>query len=150
MPFIPVNLNDAQEPKAVPAGRYDVTISSAEEKVSSKGKPMIRAVLEVEGDYNAQPIFHYIMLPEPGQDKEELDRNMIGLKRFMKAFKIPVNPAGIDTDLLTMEMPSHSANLELKVEEYEGTVSNKLVIPRIKDDDVGTAGRGSPPKAKKA
>ncbi len=150
MPFIPVNLNDAQEAKAVPAGRYDVTISSAEEKVSAKDKPMIRAVLEIEGDHNAPPVFHYIMLPLPDQNKEELDRNMIGLRRFMKAFKIPVNPAGIDTDLLVMEMPGHSANLELKTEEYEGTVSNKLVIPRIKDDDTGTAGRGSPPKGKKS
>lgn len=150
MPFIPVNLNNAQEAKAVAAGRYDVTISSAEEKASKAGKPMIRTVLEVDGDHNAQPIFHYIMLPEPGQDKEELDRNMIGLRRFMKAFKIPINPEGIDTDLLVMEMPGHSANLELKVEEYEGTVSNKLVIPRIKDDDTSMAGRGSPPKSKKA
>lgn len=149
MPFIPVNLNDAKEPQPAPNGRYDITISSVEEKLSKKGDPMLRVVSELPTELNAPPIFTYIMLPDPSQDKEVLDRNMLGLKRFMKAFKVPIDPAGIDTDKLVLELPGYSANLEVTNEVYQetGAVSNQLKIPRIQED---SAGRGSPPKARKA
>lgn len=151
MPFIPVNLNEAKEPQPAPNGRYDVTISSVEQKLSKNGDPMLRVVSELPTDLNAPPIFTYVMLPDPSQDKEVLDRNMLGLKRFLKAFKVPIDSAGIDTDKLEMELPGYTANLEITNEVYQvtGAVSNQLKIPRIQDDGA-SAGRGSPPKARKA
>lgn len=150
MPLIPVNLNDAQESKPVPNGRYDVQIVGCEAKVSKKGDPMLRVMSTVQGDHDAPPIFTYLMLPDVGQEEEVLKRNMLGLRRFMQCFKIPVNPEGIDTDLLQTEMVGKEANVEVTQEVYQetGAVSNQLKIPRLKDDG-GGAGRGSPPARKR-
>ena len=96
MPFININLDDAQESKPVPLGRYDVVIDSCEEVPTKKdpSKTQFKMVLKIEGHDDAAPIFHYLGIPT------EKDFKLLLFKRFLKAFKVGYSPEGFDPETL--------------------------------------------------
>jgi len=145
MPFIEYDPNSYPEDQPVPAGRYDVTIVASDNTMSKKEKPMFKIRLEINDHDEAAPVFMYLSQPYPGCDR------IIGqqFNRFCDLFKLNVS-GGFDPDLLAAEMPGHSANCELNQEEYEGNISNKLVLPKVSAYTTVSAGRGSPPGRKTA
>src|ERR1035437_9654342 len=139
MPFIPTDFSGAVEPKPVPLGRYDVVISSAEDTLTKGGdgkeqKPQIKCMLLIEGHDDAPAIFHYIGTPSVN-DKDGGKFQTLLFKRFMAAFKQPLDENGIDTEALAMSLPGSRANLELKQQVYNEMISNVLVIPALKADE---------------
>lgn len=150
MPFINMNINDAQEAKPVPAGRYDLTIAACEVKLTKEHqRPQFRAQISIDGHDDAPNIFEYVAIPSPDDDAKAQSFKALLLKRFCSLFKVTVSDAGFDPEDLALQMVGATANCELKQEEYEGNVSNKLVIPRLSEEK-GAAGRGAPPKRRTA
>jgi hypothetical protein len=150
MPFIPLNLDDAKEARPVPAGRYDLVITSCEETLTKeKQKPQFKMALQIEGHDDAPPVYHYQGIPSESDETQAQQFKMLLLKRFLKLFKVPYSADGFDTDKLAMELVGARANVELQLgEPYNGNVSNVLVVPKLKDEE--GPGRGKPPARKAA
>ncbi|HEX6826448.1 MAG TPA: hypothetical protein VF077_09050 [Nitrospiraceae bacterium] len=150
MSFININLNQAEEAKPVVAGFYDLTIAAAEKKFTKENKPQFRVQIAIDGHDDAPNVFEYVPSPDPDldTDKKSLDFKVLLLARFCRLFKIPVSDEGYNPDDLVQQMVGCTARAELKVEEYEGNLSNKLVVPRLTEEKgvAGAAGKGSPPK----
>ena len=142
MPFIDYDPNAYQEPKPVPNGRYDLTIAAVEKKVSKNNNPGFNIRMEIGGHDDAPQVFHWLSIPYPGCEQ------MVGLSfnRFLALFKTPVS-GGFDDDALAVELVGKTASAELVQEEYQGNISNKLVVPRLSSEGPGKA---KPPSAKKA
>lgn len=150
MGFIPVNINTAEEAKPVASGRYDVTIAAAEVKLTKESqKPQFRVQIAIDGHDDAPNVFEYVAIPTPEDDPKAQSFKALLLKRFCRLFNISVSDQGFDPDDLAMQMVGATASCELRQEEYEGNLSNKLVIPRLSEEK-GAAGRGSPPKRRAA
>lgn len=147
MSFIPMNINDAQEAKPVPAGIYDLVISKAE-VVPVKGKEGVeqfKITFEIDGHDEAAPVANWMGLPEDPRDFKALN-----LKRLGRVFGINFPADGFDPHLIVLEMPGKRGKCELAQEEYEGRVNNKIVLPRLPDEGTSNAGRGAPPKRRAA
>lgn len=146
MPFIPMNLDETQEAKPVPQGRYDVTIDSCEEVPTKKdpSKTQFKLLIKIDGHDDAPPIFHYQGIPT------ENDFKALLLKRFLKMFGVSYDPAGFDTEDLAMKLiGARASNAEVRQKEYEGTISNELVVPPLKGEEGpqhAGKGAGKPPK----
>jgi len=145
MPFIPLNLDDAQESKPVPLGRYDVVVASCEEVPTKKdpSKTQFKMMLTIDGHEDAAPIFHYQGIPT------ENDFKALLMRRFLTLFGVKYDPAGFDPELLAMELIGARAKVELRTKEYEGTINNEMIIPPLKGEEGpqnAGKGAGKPPK----
>lgn len=146
MTFITVDTTAAQEPKPVAMGRYDLTIASCEEALSKeKQNPMFKCRVNIDGHDDAPSILHTVMIPQTSEDVKGFQGLMF--KRFMTTFGVKLDPAGIDTEKIAMELiGARATGVEVVQQEYEGNVSNKINLPRLKDEAAASKGRGSPPK----
>jgi len=152
MSFIPMNLNDAVEAKPVAHGKYDLVISAAElTKTKEKQKDQFRVQIAIEGHDDAPNIFEYVQIPDMDDDQKARDFKALLLRRFLTLFGVKIDPAGFDPEALAMELVGARCNAEVKQEEYNGNISNKLVVPRLKaEESPSNAGRGTPPKRRAA
>lgn len=151
MPFIPVNVNDAAEAKPVPAGKYDLTILSCDEVLTrEKQKPQYKIALQINGHDDAPPLNHFVGLPADGDEPRAMEFKVLLLKRFLTMFGLKVGNDGFDTTALAMEMVGATARGEVGLSEPDdaGTVYNRLVVPKLKDEGtsgmVAGAGRTAP------
>lgn len=155
MAFIPVNLDEAQEAKPASIGRYNLTVTNAEERVSGEnskrpGSPQFLVNLGFVDEPNVPNISHWISLPH--EDDEPRGRNfkMLLLRRFLEQFNISYDPAGIDTEKMVNDMLGATANCEVGLSEpnpkRDGEVTNTLILPKLREE---TAGRGVPPARNK-
>lgn len=82
-----LDLENVPELVAVPEGEYEVRIMEAGEHISkSSGMPMIKVVLEIVGQPNAETIYHYITLPQPDDDERKRNNKRRRIKEFLLAF----------------------------------------------------------------
>lgn len=131
MSFIPVDVTGTQEPKAVSNGRYDLSISSAEETLSrEKKKPMVVVYINIEGHADAPNVRHNISLPAEGDEAKSREFKMLLLKRFLNLFKIPYDKNGFNVEDF---VGARADNAELKLTEVDekGNQYNELVLPRM-------------------
>lgn len=143
MTFIPANLDDVQEQKPAPTGNYELQITAAQntesgEKSKRPGSPMIKVTLGfTDPEINAPVITHFLSLPYDGDENAAF--KLLMLKRFMAAFGMEWNSAGIDTEALVFDMIGRSAVLEVGHTEPNdnGDYFNTLKIPRLRDEVVG-------------
>lgn len=144
---IPVNLDEVQESRPVPTGKYDLTISTVEEAKSKNGFAQLVVSVGIDGHDDAPNVTHYISLPTPGDDKAQA--KALFLARFLSAFNISHDASGFDTD----EFPGSKATLELTLSEPDanGRVYNRITLPYLKDEPAkgNVAGRRSPPPPKR-
>lgn len=149
MTFIPVNFDDAVEPKPAPAGRYNLQILECkvtESGANSKnpGRPQFKVVIGFQDEPNTPNIQHYISLPHPDDEPSSANFKALLLKRFLTLFKIPFDRSGVDTDKLAMEMVGATANAEVRLGEPNdnGDTFNQLVTPKIREEETKpTSGR---------
>jgi len=143
---IPLNLNDVQESRPVPAGRYNLVVASAEEAVSQKGAPQIKVSIGIEGHETAPNVSHYISLPAPGDEPAKANFKGLLLKRFLVAFKIPFNAEGFDVQ--DFAGSAAAADLTLSEPDDSGNIYNRLQLPRLASEGDAPVGKGSgkPPK----
>lgn len=151
MTFIPVNLDDAVEPKPVPNGRYQLQITGAEvtetgSQSKRPGSPQFRVSIGFVGDVNAPNITHFISLPHEDDEAKTANFKALNLKRFLHLFRVPYSSQGIDLHKMAMDMVGATAEAEVTQDtpDDKGNVYNRLVVPRLKDE--ASDGRGAPPR----
>ena len=154
MTFVPVNFDEAVEPKAAPGGRYDLQIVSCEltktgEKSKNPGSPQYRVGIGFTGQAEIPNLSHYVSLPAEGDAKSSFDFKALLLKRFLEQFSIPYDKTGIDQEKLAMEMVGCSANAEVQLTEPNdsGAVYNRLVVPKLRGEP--EAGRAPAPSRRR-
>ncbi len=142
MTFIPANFDEAVEPQPVAAGRYnlqitacDVTKTGPNSKVP--GSPQFKVSIALMDEPNAPNITQFISLPNEQDEPKSANFKVLLLKRFLVLFNIPFDPHGIDTEQMAMEMPGATANAEVQLSDPDdnGNVYNRLVVPRIREED---------------
>jgi len=149
MPFIPMDLNETQESRPVPSGKYDVVIATCEEtKTKAEGRPQFKMSLAIEGQPTAPNCTHYASIPSEGDDPDKAKFKALLLKRLMALFGVPIDPKGIDTEKLAMAFVGKRASAELSMTEPDdsGNVYNRLMVPRLKAEGEVSKGKFAPPK----
>ena len=73
---------------------------------------MLACIFEILNEDDTQPIFHYIMLPAPGDDESEVNRKLRRLTLFLQALE-----ADISEDIETETLVGQTCFAILKEEE---------------------------------
>lgn len=148
MAKIGINLNEVQESRPVPAGRYGLTIATAEVTKSKAGKDQIVASIGIDGHTDSPNINQYISLPNGDDEPSKAQFKALMVKRFLSAFGIPGGADGFDTD----DFFGAQADLEVGLSEPNdnGDVYNRIVLPKLKDEGggapTGKVATAKPPK----
>lgn len=148
MPLIPVDVGGAKERKAVPNGRYDLTILSCEEGESrQQKKPQLIIFVSIDAHPDAPAIRTTLPLIAAGDPEKTAEFKKLLVARFLEAFKIPHGPQGYDTD----DFPGSKATLEVKLGEANeaGDQYNEMVIPKMKGGESAVGAKpqvAKPPK----
>lgn len=129
MPLISIPLGDDWEDKAVPDGEYDLVIEDANEKTSKAGSEMVEVRIAIQdGDYpNSAAVWEYLVFPKEDDEERTKRLQMRNLVRFLTVFGIPFEADGFNSE----DLIGATGRCMLKQEEYEGNVSNKLVLPAV-------------------
>ena len=106
--------------KPIPVGDHRVRIASAEEQTSSKGRPMVKLVLDVSGHNGT--IWHYIVFMA---DNAKLTNQKLG--ELWNSFGIPQG------DLNIANWVGKVGAARVKHEDYEGQPSPKVAFFISKD-----------------
>ena len=84
-----LDLDNVPELSAVAEGEYEVRIIDAGDHVSkTSGQNMIRLVLEIQGEPDAETIYHYITLPQFDDDERKKNGKLRRIKEFLAAFNL--------------------------------------------------------------
>ena len=144
MSFIDVNFDEAVEPQPVSAGRYNLQITQCEVAKTGPnskvpGSPQFKVSIALSDEPNAPNITQFISLPNEQDEAKSANFKVLLLKRFLVLFKIPFDPRGIDTERMAMDMVGSTANAEVQLSEPDdnGNVYNRLVVPRIQEENEG-------------
>lgn len=82
-----LDLDNVPELSAVAEGEYEVRILDAGDHVSkTSGQNMIRLVLEIQGEPDAETIYHYVTLPQFDDDERRKNGKLRRIKEFLSAF----------------------------------------------------------------
>jgi hypothetical protein len=141
MTFIPVNFDDAQEPKPAAAGQYMLQIVKAEvaetgPQSKHPGSPQLKISIGFVDEPNTPNIMQFISLPNEHDDANSASYKALLLKRFLVHFKIPFDSAGIDTEKVCMEAIGCKASTEVSLDTptESGDVYNRIKIPKLRDE----------------
>lgn len=126
--FIPLDdMGKVSEPRTMSEGTYDLVIKKATHTTSKKGKPIIQVLIEFDGEPNAATLFHTISLPTPDDDDKARDFKKLLIARFAQVFDIDCS-RGLNTE----DFPGATGSCRVAEKEYEGLISNQLVLPTMK------------------
>ena len=85
-----LDLDNVPELVVVPEGEYELRIVEASDHISkTTGQNMVRLVLVVESEPNAENIYHYISLPQVEDDERKRNSKLRRIKDFLTAFGLP-------------------------------------------------------------
>lgn len=151
MPFISINVNEAQEQRPAPIGRYEVQITGAVvgqtgESSKNPGCPTIRVSLGfTDLELNAPNFSHFITLPNENDDEGASKFKTLLLARFLSVFSIHVGDEGFDVDSLAQEMVGNIATIDVGLTKPNdsGDVYNQMNLPRLREETTG--GRNKAP-----
>ncbi len=132
--FIGMNLGDIQEAKPVPAGRYDLVISTAEFNAAKGDKGAnIKVSLGVEGHDTSPNVTHFISIPKPDDDPQKAHFKQLMLKRFLTQFEVPYDTT---TGFNVEDMPGcrASAMLTLSEPDENNNIYNRLQLEKLKTE----------------
>lgn len=142
MTFIPANFDEAVEPQPVGAGRYNLQITEAtvaKTGPNSKvpGSPQFKVSIALMDEPNAPNITQFISLPNEQDEPKSANFKVLLLKRFLVLFNVPFDNSGIDTERMAMDMVGATANAEVQLSEPDdnGNVYNRLVVPRMRNEE---------------
>lgn len=142
MTFIPVNFDEAVEPKPVPKGRYDLQITECNvtktgEKSKNPGRDQYKVSIAILGHEHAPNITQFISLPHEDDEAGSARFKALLLKRFLVAFGVRFDSNGIDVENTAMEMVGCTANgieVDLSEPDDNGNIYNRVVVPRLRDE----------------
>lgn len=152
MTYIALNVNDAEEQRPAPKGKYElqitgVVVGQTGEQSKNPGCPTYKVSLGfTDLSLNAPNISHWVTLFNENDSAESTAFKKLLFKRFLSAFNVYVSDEGFDVDQLAMELVGQTANLEvgLSPPNDNGDVYNNVVFPKLKEEQVG--GKGTPPR----
>ena len=141
MPVIRTNLGDVHEPKPVPPGRYNLTISEAE---INDEKKYIRVSIGIDDHLDAPNITHFISLEKDEDEEGKAAFKRLMAKRFLVAFGIPHDDNGYNTD----DFAGCQAEVEVTLSEPDDAnrVFNRLNLDRLSDEVQQPKKAAPPPK----
>lgn len=85
-----LDLDNVPELVVVPEGEYELRIVEAGDHISkTTSQNMVRLVLVVESEPNAENIYHYISLPQVDDDERKRNSKLRRIKDFLAAFGLP-------------------------------------------------------------
>lgn len=85
-----LDLDNVPELVVVPEGEYELRIVEAGDHISkTTGQNMVRLVLVVESEPNAENIYHYISLPQVEDDERKRNGKLRRIRDFLAAFGLP-------------------------------------------------------------
>jgi hypothetical protein len=124
-----VNYDEIKEQQPVAEGEYTLVISDVREKLDNDTQDLkgLLVICEIEGNDEAANVLHNLSFPLQSDDLEKIKNKMLFMKRFLTHFSIPFNN-GIDLDTFV----GKRAKCNLVLEDYQGTISNKIKLPNIK------------------
>ena len=132
--FININLGNTVEPKPVPAGRYGLTISTAEFRSE---KNDIECSIGIDDHLESPNIRHFISLPKKDDDAAKASYKQLMLKRFLIQFNIPFN----DTEGFEVaDFPGCHAEAQVSLTDPSDSkdgksVYNRLELDRLPDEE---------------
>lgn len=134
MSFIEIPLEGTMEEQTVPENTYSVRVESADEKTNNEtGRFSIMCIIRVEDPPEDNPnpatIFHFLNIPNNGDEKKAVDFMMLEIKRFLVAFDVPFEGNGFNPE----DIPGSTAELLVTEGEYEGQPKNELRLPAIEE-----------------
>lgn len=90
--FLNMDVNDAQEYKAVAEGEYQLRVMAAEIKTSKKtGGDYIGVKCQIMGDDPfTKDINHTLMIPTAQDDVKQANNRKLAIRNFMQAFDVEV------------------------------------------------------------
>lgn len=111
---IALDVTQAKEFEAVPAGYYSVVVQKVEPRTSQAGNPCLSLDLQItEGEYAGRHLFYILPLVKEADWR---------VKSLLEAAGVPYGPDGFDSDdLLGRELV-----VKVRVEVYEGTETNRI------------------------
>lgn len=130
MSFIPMDadLDAVVENQPVAEGEYNLVIDKVTEKLNDSGEVKnLLVICQIVGNPDAANIMHNVSLPQPDDDETKKKNKLLFMKRFLTLFNIPF-AGGLDL----AQFPGKQAKAYLTVEDYQGTISNKIKLPIIK------------------
>lgn len=124
-------LGDIAEQPLAPEGTYDLCIIDA--KLQQKDdKNSIMCILQVENaDKDYANIFHYVGLPNSGDDADKAKAKNLFAKRFFVQFSVPVEAGGFEIETL---VGCRATDVKVTQGEWEGRMGNNLQIDRIPEE----------------
>lgn len=148
MTFIPVNLDEAQEAKPAPEGRYELQITACKEAKTGPnskrpGSPQFLVSLGFVDQPNTPNITHFVSLPNEDDEPSAMNFKMLLLRRFLTLFNVPYDTAGIDTEKMAMDMVGATAQVDVTLSEPNdnGDVFNGIKVPKLREEAGQGAGR---------
>lgn len=89
MSLLGYDLNDVPDLQLLEEGEHELRIVKTEDKVSSKGTPMIAVQFEAVNEPNAATIFEYFTLPLEEDDERTRNNKLRRVKNMAICFSIP-------------------------------------------------------------
>lgn len=139
MPFIDLNLGeDIQERECAPTAEYDLVVTSAEIKEKIYDNDVKGAVVvivhDIEGtEESYRSVYHYLSLPNPGDDRDKAYNKKAGIKRYLLAADVPFETGGFSAE--DIQGAHFRCKLDLEVDENgKYPPQNRLNLPSIPKD----------------
>ena len=119
------DINEVKDPETVPEGMYDLAVEKVIEKKDDNGDLKgLSLILDIVGNIDAAPVFHYLSLPVADDEEDKATFKLRFLKKFLETFDVPFDKKGFDEATLM----GASARCQLVLDEYNGQVSNKIKL----------------------
>ncbi len=115
----------------LPPGIYDFFCEKIEKKLPkpkadgtvSQGYSIVAGLKVKDGPHEGRNITTYIWIStDPTQSKEDRERNLTGIKRFLLAFGVPITPQGANP----LDAVGKVAKALVKADVYEGRETSRV------------------------
>lgn len=128
--FISANLGGVNEPQPIAEGRNLLRVVNVQSKTSrNSGAPMIQVMHEVDGEPDAAPIFHHLVLPKDDDEPDKVQFKLLNIKRYLHMAGIPFSEDGFNQeDLMGAEF---EADVTFESGDGERPPSNQIQVPRL-------------------
>ena len=104
MGFLDFDLNDAQEPTAVPGDQeYKLRIVDVKEGLDKNGAPYLLPRFEIPAEPAAKEFTKFLRLPHSGLDAKQMNSAKWALKVFFDAFDVDASMMSSPMDLVGHE-----------------------------------------------
>jgi hypothetical protein len=93
--LLSLHLDKVKDPEVVPAGEYELRISSAKiDQSKSSDRKVLKVVYDIVDESNAQSVFDNMAFPIPSDDEKTQNFMLQNIKKFCLAFGLDLKNPG--------------------------------------------------------